>query len=65
MIDFDEVDFSECCSKEVISFFWRSVYFHFMMSACFHWEKKGGGDSIHSKLTFDVKNLHATFFPQM
>ena len=26
MIYFDAVDFSECRSKEVISFFWRSVY---------------------------------------
>ena len=28
-IDFDAVDFSERCSKEVISFFWRSVYIYF------------------------------------
>ena len=26
MINFDEVDFSDCRSEEVISFFWRSVY---------------------------------------
>ena len=26
MINFDGVDFSECHSEEVISFFWRSVY---------------------------------------
>ena len=26
MINFDVVDFSECRSEEVISFFWRSVY---------------------------------------
>ena len=26
MINFDAVDFSEHCSEEVISFFWRSVY---------------------------------------
>ena len=26
MIHFDDLDFSECRSKEVISFFWRSVY---------------------------------------
>ena len=26
MINFDEVDFSERRSEEVISFFWRSVY---------------------------------------
>ena len=26
MNHFDEVDFSECHSEEVISFFWRSVY---------------------------------------
>ena len=26
MINFDAVDFSECRSEEVISFFWRSVY---------------------------------------
>ena len=26
MINFDAVDFSECHSEEVISFFWRSVY---------------------------------------
>ena len=28
MIHFDALDFSECRSEEVISFFWRSVYFH-------------------------------------
>ena len=27
MINFDAVDFSERRSEEVISFFWRSVYF--------------------------------------
>ena len=27
MNHFDAVDFSECHSEEVISFFWRSVYF--------------------------------------
>ena len=27
MINFDAVDFSECCSEEVL--FWRSVYIHF------------------------------------
>ena len=26
MIQFDALDFSECHSEEVISFFWRSVY---------------------------------------
>ena len=26
IINFDAVDFSECCPDEVISFFWRSVY---------------------------------------
>ena len=26
MIHFDALDFSECRSEEVISFFWRSVY---------------------------------------
>ena len=26
MINFDVVDFSECCSKEGISFFWCSMY---------------------------------------
>ena len=26
IIDFDAVHFSERCSKEVISFFWHSVY---------------------------------------
>ena len=26
MINFDSVDFSECRTEEVISFFWRSVY---------------------------------------
>ena len=26
MINFNEVDSSECCSKEVVSFVWRSVY---------------------------------------
>ena len=29
MIKFDAVDFSECRSEEVISFFWRSVYYKF------------------------------------
>ena len=29
MINFDAVDFSECRSEEVISFFWRSVYIEF------------------------------------
>ena len=28
MINFKGVDFSERRSEEVISFFWRSVYFH-------------------------------------
>ena len=28
IINFDEVDFSECRSEEVISFFWRSVYIY-------------------------------------
>ena len=28
MIKFDAVDFSECRSEEVISFFWRSVYMY-------------------------------------
>ena len=28
MNHFDAVDFSECHSEEVISFFWRSVYIH-------------------------------------
>ena len=27
MINFDALNFSECRSEEVISFFWRSVYF--------------------------------------
>ena len=27
MINFDAVEFSERCSEEVISFFWRSVYY--------------------------------------
>ena len=31
MNHFDAVDFSECHSEEVISFFWR------------HWRKSGGG----------------------
>ena len=30
MNHFDEVDFSECHSEEVISFFWRSVYMSYM-----------------------------------
>ena len=30
MIHFDAVDFSECRSEEVISLFWRSVYFLFL-----------------------------------
>ena len=29
IINFDGVDFSEGRPEEVISFFWRSVYFHF------------------------------------
>ena len=28
MINFDALDFSECRSEEVISFFWRSVYIY-------------------------------------
>ena len=32
MINFDVADFSERRSEEVISFFWRSVYFKIMWS---------------------------------
>ena len=32
MNHFDAVDFSECHSEEVISFFWRSVYFKLAQS---------------------------------
>ena len=28
IIHFDVVDFSQCCSREVISFFWRAVHKH-------------------------------------
>ena len=34
MINFDAVDFSERRSEEVISFFWRSVYFESIIK-CF------------------------------
>ena len=38
MINFDAVEFTACCSKEVISFFWCSVYvkFYFIFISFIH-----------------------------
>ena len=38
IIDFDSVDFSEHRPEEVISFFWRSVYFFLILG----WRRKSG-----------------------
>ena len=50
MIHFDEVDFSERHSEEVISFFWRSVYMYMKTKVVYdssqggpNWPVKGGG----------------------
>ena len=37
MINFDTLDFSECSSEEVISFFWRSVFVYFGEVFFFIW----------------------------
>ena len=48
MINFDAVDFIEPRSDEVISFFWRSVYFgpvynHVKIVTCGEGRRVGGG----------------------
>ena len=39
MINFDGVDCSECRPEEVISFFWRSVYFKDSVTKQAHYKK--------------------------
>ena len=40
MIHFEEGDFSERHSEEVISFFWRSVYIHYTHIATLPWHEQ-------------------------
>ena len=46
MIHFDALDFSECCSEEVISFFWCSMY----LKA--NTDTTQGGITLHFQFTF-------------
>ena len=40
MINFDAYNFSECRSEEVISFFWCSVYWKYLLGVEMHLKKK-------------------------
>ena len=73
MNHFDAVDFSECHSEEVISFFWRSVYVTFwwfvlqyetLGHVCYIWKqnwKEHNKDvmakNMQSELKFTMENI--------
>ena len=55
MNHFDAVDFSECHSEEVVSFFWRSVYIFTSIENII--EKFGQVDLMFGQVVFKINHL--------